>query len=161
MDLGNVARVVVDSKMGRVIQNDPQLGYTLVPDMVKVRAAADAIFADAVPGATSAEALRKSIEAEAARIVLLNGTAEKGLAARAQAGLVGEGFTVTAVGNADRADFTQSELIIYGDPKQATIDALLTRFGISEDRVSTQPAAADRDIAIIVGADQAQATVAN
>jgi hypothetical protein len=72
-----------------------------------------------------------------------------------------EGYNVTAVGNADRGDYGQSELVIYGDPKEATIDALLTRFGISEDRVSTQPASEDRDIAIIVGGDQSAATAAN
>lgn len=161
MDLDNVARVVVDSKMGRVIQNDPQLGYTLVPDLVKVRAAADAIFADSLGASSTEEALRQSLAAEAARIVLLNGTVEKGLAARLQTKLAAEGFNITAVGNAERADYGQSELVIYGDPKQATIDALLTRFGISEDRVSTRPAADDRDIAIIVGGDQGETTAAN
>lgn len=161
MDLSNVARVVVDTKMGRVIQNDPQLGYTLVPDLVKVRAAADAIFADSVAGPSTEETVRQRIEAEGARIVLLNGTVEKGLASRLQTKLVTEGFNITAVGNAERADYGQSELLIYGDPKQATIDALLTRFGISEDRVRTQPASDERDIAIIVGSDQASTTAAN
>lgn len=161
MDLNNVARVVVDTKMGRVIQNDPQLGYTLVPDMVKVRAAADAIFADSLTTPSTQEAAREDIEAEAARLVLLNGTGEKGLAGRLQTKLAAEGFNVTAVGNAERADYTQSELVIYGDPKTATIDALLTRFGISEDRVSTRPVAEDRDIAIIVGNDQMETAAAN
>ena len=161
MDLNNIARVVVDTKMGHVIQNDPQLGYTLVPDLVKVRAAADAIFADAPVDSATEEAALQKIQAEAARIVLLNGTVEKGLASRLQAKLETEGFDVTAVGNADRADYGQCELVIYGDPKPATIDALLTRFGISEDRVSTQPADADKDIAIIVGSDQAQSSVSN
>ena len=161
MDLSNVARVVVDTKMGRVIQNDPQLGYTLVPDMVKVRAAADAIFADSLAVLSTEETLRQNVAAEAARILLLNGTVEKGLASRLQTKLMTEGFDVTAVGNADRADYGQSELVIYGDPKQATVAALLTRFGISEDRVSTQPASEDRDIAIIVGDDQAETAAAN
>jgi LCP family protein required for cell wall assembly len=161
MDLNNVARVVVDSKMGRVIQNDPQLGYTLVPDMVKVRAAADAIFADSMTGPSTAETLRQDIETEAARVVLLNGTGEKGLAARLQTKLASDGYNITAVGNADRADYGQSELLIYGDPKQATIGALLVRFGISEDRVSTRPGEDDRDIAIIVGDDQSETAAAN
>jgi polyisoprenyl-teichoic acid--peptidoglycan teichoic acid transferase len=156
MDLNNIARVVVNQKMGTVIQNDPTLGYTLVPDLPKVRAAADAIFADQVAGPTPAEVQRQTIQAEGARIVLLNGTQEKGLASRVQAKLVPQGYDVTTVGNADRADYSKSALIIYGESKQATVDALMTWFGISEDRVTTQPAAEDKDIAVIVGSDQSQ-----
>lgn len=155
MDLNNIARVVINPKMGTVTQMDGDLGYTLTPDLPKVRAAADAIFADNVAGPSPQEAQRQIIQAEAARIVLLNGTEEKGLASRMQAKLVTEGYNVTTVGNADRADYDQSALVIYGEPKQATVDALMTWLGISEDRVSTQPAAEDRDIGVIVGSDQA------
>lgn len=157
MDLNNIARVVINPKMGTVIQNDGALGYTLVPDVPKVRAAADAIFADQAEGPSPEAAQRQTIQAEAARIVLLNGTQEKGLASRVQAKLVTQGYNVTTVGNADRADYGKSTLIIYGDPKQATVDALMTWFSISEDRVTTQPATEDRDIAVVVGSDQAEA----
>lgn len=160
MDLNNVARVVINQKMGTVIQNDPTLGYTLVPDLPKVRAAADAIFADKVAGPSTEEVLRQTVQAEAAKVVLLNGTQEKGLASKVQARLVTEGYNVVAVGNADRADYEQSSLVIYGEPKQATVDALMTWFGISEDRVTTQPAADDKDIAVIVGTDQSQPAAA-
>jgi hypothetical protein len=64
------------------------------------------------------------------------------------------------VGNADRADYTKSTLQIYGEAKEATVDALMTWFGISEDRVSTQPVAEDKDIVVIVGSDQSQETTA-
>jgi polyisoprenyl-teichoic acid--peptidoglycan teichoic acid transferase len=160
MDLNNVARVVINQKMGSVIQNDPALGYTLVPDVPKVRAAADAIFADKAVGPTTEEVLRQTVQAEAAKVVLLNGTQEKGLASKVQARLVTEGYNVVAVGNADRADYEQSALVIYGEPKQATVDALMTWFGISEERVTTQPAADDKDIAVIVGTDQSQPAAA-
>lgn len=160
MDLDNVARVVINQKMGTVVQNDPALGYTLIPDVPKVRAAADAVFADKPSGPTPEEVQRQTIQAEAARIVLLNGTQEKGLASKMQANLITQGFNVTTVGNADRADYAKSVLAIYGEPKQATVDALMTWFGISEDRVTTEPAAADRDIVVIVGSDQSQSVMA-
>lgn len=156
MDLNNIARVVIDPKMGRVIPNDPELGYTLVPDLTKVRAAADAIFADAVAGPSPEEVARHTIQAEGARIVLLNGTQEKGLASKLQATLITQGYNVTTVGNADNADYVQSELVIYGEAKTATVDALLEWFGITEDRVTTMPAMEDRDIAVIMGGDQSQ-----
>ncbi len=157
MDLNNIARVVINPKMGTVIQNDGALGYTLVPDVPKVRAAADAIFADQATGPSPEEVQRQTIQAEAARIVLLNGTQEKGLASKMQAKLITQGYNVTTVGNADRADYDKSTLVIYGSPKQATVDALMTWFGISEDRVTTQPADEDKDIAVIVGGDQSVA----
>ncbi len=160
MDLNNIARVVINPKMGTVVQNDPTLGYTLIPDVPKVRAAADAIFADKVAETSPDEAQRQAVQAEAAKIVLLNGTQEKGLASKLQAKLVAQGYNGTTVGNADRADYIKSTLVIYGEPKQATVDALMTWFSISEDRVSTQPAAEDKDIAVIVGSDQSQPTAA-
>ena len=160
MDLNNIARVVIDPKMGRVIPNDPELGYTLVPDLTKVHAAADAIFADVAAGPSPEEEARQTIRAEAARIVLLNGTQEKGLASKLQATLITQGYNVTTVGNADHADYGQSELVIYGESKAATIDALMNWFSITEDRVSTQPAVEDRDISVIIGGDQAQAQAA-
>ena len=93
-------------KMGQVIQNDPQLGYTLVPDLVKVRAAADAIFADAAygpshgRGGAADDPGRRRAHRPAQRH-----RQEKGLASRLQAKLVTEGFDITTVGNADRADY--------------------------------------------------------
>ncbi len=160
MDLNNIARVVIDPKMGRVIPNDPELGYTLVPDLTKVRAAADAIFADVAAGPSPEEVARQTIQAEAARIVLLNGTQEKGLASKLQATLITQGYNVTTVGNADNADYGESELVIHGEIKTATVNALMNWFGITEDRVSTQPAAEDRDITVVVGDDQVQAQLA-
>ncbi len=152
--------MVINQKMGQVIPNDPALGYTLIPDVTKVRAAADAVFADKSTGPTPEEVQRQTVQAEAAKIVLLNGTQEKGLASRVQAKLVTQGFDVITVGNADRADYAASTLIIYGEPKQATVDALINWFGISEDRVSTQPAASDKDIVVIVGSDQSSGETA-
>jgi LCP family protein required for cell wall assembly len=160
MDLNNIARVVINPKMGTVDQNDPTLGYTLSPDVTKIRAAAAAIFADIVAGPSPDEVQRQPVQVEAARIVLLNGTQEKGLASKMQAKLVTQGFNITTVGNADRADYDKSALLIYGEPKQATVDALMTWFSISEDRVSTQPAAEDKDITVIVGSDQSEMTAA-
>ena len=158
MDLNNIARVVIDPKMGRVIPNDPELGYTLVPDLTKVRAPRPM---RSLPMSQQAQARKRRPARPSgprlARIVLLNGTQEKGLASKLQATLITQGYNVTTVGNADRADYGQSELVIYGEAKAATVDALMNWFSITEDRVSTQPAVEDRDITVIIGGDQAQA----
>ncbi len=153
MELSNVARVVIDQKMGQVDPEYPELGYVLIPDLIKVRAAADAIFADTAPGLSPEETERQAVQAEAARLIVMNGTQEKGLATKVQARLLSQGFVVTMIGNADRTDYAETELLIHGDAKPATVDALQKWFAIAEEHISMQPAAADRDLTLIVGAD--------
>ena len=152
--LENVTRVVIDTKMGTV-SNDPKWGYLLTPDMNKVRAAADAIFADAPSGLSAAEAQRQTIQAEAARIVVLNGTQEKGLASKTQANLITAGFNVITVGNADSDAFPSTVIITYGDKGPATVEALARWFAVSPDSIRSEPPSDQADITVIVGTDQA------
>ncbi len=156
-DLANVTRIVIDSKMGQVIPNDPKLGYILVPDLNKIRAAAAAIFADEAVGPSPEESARQVILDEAARITVLNGTQEKGLAAKTQAMLVTNGYNVVTVGNADRADYAETWLVTYGDAAPATVEALVQRFNIPPARIRSEPPSDQMDIGLIVGDDQAQA----
>ncbi len=151
--LENVTRVVIDSKMG-VVSDDPKWGYLLTPDMNKVRAAAAAIFADAPSGISAAEAQRQTIQAEAARIVVLNGTQEKGLASKTQASLITDGFNVTTVGNADQDDYAETMIISHGNKAPTTVEALARRLNVSPDRVKSGEPSDAADITVIVGADQ-------
>jgi LCP family protein required for cell wall assembly len=161
MELANPTRVVIDNTMG-VTSLDPRWGSSLTPDMNKVQAAADAVFGEtpvAVP-ASAAEIARQAIQAEAARVVVLNGTTEGGLGAEVAAALSEEGYQVVAVGNADRADYPRTELISYGDGNDATREALVSRFGITPDRVRSESPSDSADLTLIVGADQVIADAA-
>lgn len=163
VNLDNPTRIVIDTKMGTPGYDDPAqggLGYVLIPDMNKVRAAADAIFSDALPEISPEEAQRQTIQAEAARVIVLNGTAERGVAARVQSSLIINGFNVVAVGNADSADYAESYLVTHGDQTPATVQALKERFGITDDRMRAEPANADMDIILIIGQDQVTAIAA-
>lgn len=155
-NLDNVTRVVVDSKMGKVT-DDPKWGYLLTPDMNKLRAAATAIFADATTGPSAEETTRQAVLAEAARIMVLNGTQEKALAAKTQARLITNGFNAIAVGNADSADYAQSWLVMHGDKAPATVEALARWLDIPPDRIRSEPPSDQTDVTIIVGADQVTA----
>lgn len=157
MGLDNLTRVVIDQKMGEVNPAYGELGYTLIPDLNKVRAAAAAIFADAPAGPSPEEAERQVIQAEAARIIVLNGTQETGLAAKAQAMLITNGFNVTTVGNADRVDYTETWLVSYGDTKPATVEALAQWFKIPPSRIRSEPPSDTVDVTLIIGQDQVQA----
>ncbi len=150
----NLTRVVIDQKMGQVNTNYNELGYVLIPDMNKLHAAAAAIFADAPTGPTTAEAERQVVQAEAARIIVLNGTQEKGLAAKTQATLITNGFDVATVGNADRVDYAETWLVSHGDTKPATVEALARWFNIPPARIRSDPPSDAVDVTLIVGQDQ-------
>ena len=151
VDLQKITRVVIDQKMGTVVQNDPALGYVLTPDMNKVRAAATAVFADAPVGPSSEDAAREAVRTEAARIIVLNGTPEKGLAAKTQASLITNGFNVVTVGNADRVDYSDTWLVMHGNTTPATVEALVRWFMIPPDRVRSEPPSDQADVSLIVG----------
>jgi LCP family protein required for cell wall assembly len=156
-NLDNITRVVVDSKMG-VVTNDPKWGYLLTPDMNKLRDAATAIFANAPEGPSSEETARQAVMAEAARVMVLNGTQEGALAAKTQAKLITSGFNVINVGNADSADYAETWLVTHGDNTPATVEALARWFNIPPDRIRSEPPSDQLDVTIIVGADQVPTT---
>lgn len=152
MDLQDPNRAVVDNTMGQAAL-DPVKGYVLIPDLKKVRAAAAAVFGETTSGPPPEEMTRQALQAEAARVIVLNGTTEAGLGAEIAASLAADGFQVVAVGNADRADYEQTTLITYGDGKDVTREALAGRFGITPDRVRSEPPSESADLALIIGAD--------
>ena len=158
VDLQNVSRVVIDQKMGTITPNDPELGYILTPDLNKLRAAASAVFADAAAGTSPEEVARQVVQAEAARIIVLNGTPEKGLAAKTQAVLITNGFNVVTVGNADSVDYENTWLVTHGNATPATVEALVRWFKIPPDRMRSEPPSDQVDVTLIIGADQAGTT---
>lgn len=156
----NLTRIVIDQKMGEVNPLYGDLGYVLIPDVNKLRAAAAAIFADAPAGPSPEEAERQVVQAEAARIIVLNGTQEKGLAAKTQATLIINGFNAATVGNADRVDYAETWLISHGEDKPATVEALARWFNIPPERIRSEPPSDTVDVTLIVGQDQVQAAAA-
>jgi LCP family protein required for cell wall assembly len=156
MDLANPTRVVIDNTMG-VTSLDPQWGSSLTPDMDKVKAAAASVFGETESGPSAAEVARQAIQSEAARVIVLNGTTAGGLGAEIAAGLTTDGFQVVAVGNADRADYGQSVLTTHGDGKDATREALVSRFGIPPDRVISESPSDNADFTLVIGTDQVNA----
>jgi LCP family protein required for cell wall assembly len=145
-------RVVIDNTIG-VVSLDPELGYVLTPDMAKLRAAADSVFADQTVAGDGADVERQAITDEAARLVVLNGTMQEGLGAQTAADLGVQGFAVSAVGNAATADFADTVLISHGDTKPQTLEALIRLFGIAPENVRSEPPSEEQDLTLIVGSD--------
>ncbi len=146
-------RVVIDNTVG-VVTLDPKLGYILTPDLAKLRAAADSIFAEKIVAVDGVDVERKAIADEGARLLVLNGTTQEGLGAQTAADLGKQGFAVSVVGNAATANFTDTVLISHGDTKPQTLEALVRLFGISPDNVRSEPPSNDADLTLIVGSDR-------
>ena len=163
IDFDNPVSVVVDSSMG-VESTDPVKGFILTPDQNKIRAAAATVFLDVAASESSkvseAEKLREALNSERAKVVVLNGTSEEDLASRRANELAGEGYNIVAIGNAERADYAESWLIIHGEGKTATIEALQQRFSITPDHTLSQPSDDTVDLTLILGIDQSETTKA-
>ena len=153
VDIHNPTQVVIDNSLGTEA-NDPTWGFVLEPDMYRIHAAVNTVFADAASGPSPAELARKALQDESARVVVLNGTSEENTAAKTAAALVADGFNIVALGNAERADYARTWLITHGDEKPAAREALVRKYNIPPDRMSSEPPSDSADLTVIIGSDQ-------
>jgi LCP family protein required for cell wall assembly len=92
-------------------------------------------------------------EAEMARVRVLNGTAQTGLAARTMDLLSKRGFNMTGAGNADRFNYVQTQLVDHAG-RPATVKALADLLKVAPGNVVYRPdPAAPAEVEIILGAD--------
>lgn len=123
----------------------------LWPDREKIGALIQEMFS--TPQGTNVVASISPLRAEAARIVILNGTTKDGLAAMASRYLKNNGFNVVQIGNAEKRDYAKTVLVDLAD-KPATLDWLAQRFNIDSGNIRRNPTTErDSDIRIILGSD--------
>ena len=94
--------------------------------------------------------------AAAARILVLNGSQEAGLAALTADALTKDGYDVVGVDNADSDEYAESWLIIHGDAGARLQNQLAQRLNISPDHIRADAPSTESDITIVLGADQTQ-----
>jgi hypothetical protein len=133
----------------------------LVYDREKARPIVDALFSNPTPEPTVYGTSQvATLEAEAARIAVYNGTTTPGLAAAVASFLTLHGIDVVLVENADHSDYARTLISVHQD-KPTTVDWLkhwLTDIGVSEPLVESSASdpggdGADLDISIIIGTD--------
>lgn len=123
----------------------------LWPDREKIGALIQEMFNS--PQATNVVASISPLKAEAARIVILNGTNKDGLAAMASRYLKTNGFNVVQIGNAEKRDYTKTVLVDMAE-KPATLDWLSQRFNVETSNIRRNPTTQrDSDIRVILGSD--------
>ncbi len=124
----------------------PEGAQVLIPLRDRIREVRDYVF-------RGAELASQTVEQESATIGVLNGTGRAGLAASTAEYLKGQGVAVAAFGNADRADYATT-MIILNRPKPATAARLATLLGLPQSAIVTASnAAAAQDITLLLGAD--------
>ena len=134
-------------------ETTPDGREVLVPVRENIRQLRDQLFAPPAIPTPVIENLPALMAAEEARVAVLNGTAEFGLAASTQEYLQSFGINVTEIGNADSSTFLTSQIITYGSyPNTSRYLTQLMHVPPLNVSSGTNPNG-DYDILIIIGND--------
>jgi hypothetical protein len=132
--------------------------YVLVPDKEKIRETWEEIYhqpASALPAPTEELSQKERIQAENARIAVLNGTSWEGLAGETADLLSSQGLNI---GRIDNADHFEEKTILYdytGNP--ATVQRILSLMELSESHLfHRSDEGQEADIVLILGSDWAR-----
>lgn len=147
----NIYRAVIDYNYVRDY-TAPDGARVLIPIRERIRELRDAFLSSIVVPtlvANPAEAMR----AEAASILVLNGTWTNGLAGSTAEYLESLGFTIAGVDDAEEKDQTATQIIDYAG-KTATVDYLAEILQVSPGSIyGGSSSGGDYDIKLILGAD--------
>ncbi len=124
-----------------------------VPD--KIRLLRDEVFtaSGAIGPSLEAESPRQAAELEDAKLAVLNGAGEEGLAGRFADVLEPLGFNVAEIANADRLDYPTTRIVDYtGNPY--TVKYLVDLLDLTQSQVLFQTLPGNEvDLALIIGYD--------
>ena len=134
-------------------ETTPDGRQVLVPVRENIRQLRDQLFAPPAIPTPVIENLPALMAAEQARVAVLNGTAEFGLAGSTQEYLQSFGINVTEIGNADAPTYLTSQIITYGSyPNTSRYLTQLMHVPPLNVSSGTNPDG-DYDILIIIGND--------
>lgn len=154
---GNIKTAVLDFNY---VYNEttPDGRQVLVPLRDEIRGLRDELFAAPEVPPAVIEDLPELMREEKARVALYNGTAVFGLAAETQDYLENLGVTVSEIGNADSATYSNSQIVDYGS-HQSTVLFLIQEMDIPPLNATSETEAdssLDYDLLVIIGNDWAQ-----
>ncbi len=139
-------------------ETTPDGRQVLVPLRDEIRGLRNELFTPPEVPPAVIEDLPELMRDEGARVAIYNGTAVFGLAAETQDYLEDLGVTVSEIGNADSATYSNSQIIDYGS-HESTVLFLVQEMGIPPLNASSETdpdAAQDYDLLVIIGNDWAQ-----
>ena len=158
LDLDNVNSAVIDQTMTTRYVTD-QGWDVLLPIPEKIQPLVQRLFASAQSatdnsGADSA-AVSDQVAAEAAEVMLVNGSGVAGLAELAANYLRAQGVPVSQATDLERGDYANTVIVAYREAP-ATVAALVTALGVGSDNVRLSPSSPNPeqvDVKVILGQD--------
>lgn len=151
----NIKRGVISPPDQVLLAKSPEGDDVLKPITEKIRQLRDSIFFEAGPSSPVVNMQpTEVIQAENARLRVLNGTATAGLAARTGDYLKGLGYNIAETGNAEQL-YTNTTLFDYTG-KPYTLKFLIEQMNISPNRLfSRYDPTSPIDVVLILGNDWA------
>jgi len=152
----NICSAVISGIYVEELETLADGSQVVIPDRARIRQ----LILDLYNGTGSCDPTTQDLGpdamAENATIQVMNGTTREGLATETADRLSSIGLTVTAVSNADRFDYAQTQILNYGG-KNATAAYLAQVLNLPSSAVSVPDEGASlQDIVIILGADYGQ-----
>jgi anionic cell wall polymer biosynthesis LytR-Cps2A-Psr (LCP) family protein len=90
------------------------------------------------------------VSKEGAKVVILNGTNEGGVAQKEADALTTKGYTISAVDNAPEGTYGAVEIYKIGEGFTATTEALKNHYGITTIKTTAPPLAVNPDVTFVV-----------
>ncbi len=160
----SIHRLVIDENMTEYYVTE-QGAQVLRPKWDLIRAGLKPIFSDSAPVAAATpypSTVPGETTWEGVHIEVRNGTPQVGLDQRVASSLQDLGYTANAVGYADRQDYAQTSIIVYGD-KLYTARRLAQVLNVQVEDLHHFPAQTDKpdqpDIILIVGQNALQTSL--
>jgi LCP family protein required for cell wall assembly len=152
VDREQIRYVVIDEYYTQ-FWSTPDEQQVLIPLRDRIRELRDYIFTSEAPPPQQEEDPAARLEAEAARIEVLNGTTTAGLAALTTDYLQQQGLEIARTDNAERSDYPES-LVIVHTGKTYTAEYLVRLLDLPTTAVvHGADADAEYDVSVILGAD--------
>lgn len=142
---------VIDESMTTATKT-PEGWDVLIPNRERIRELVDELFPETTAAGHPADAPVDLLIQEAAKLEVLNGTGEVGLAERTAAYLSKQGYLIGSYANADRLDYTQTIIIDYSG-KPHTVAALAELLKVSAENIRSEELTMDVDVRVILGQD--------
>ncbi|MHB0876714.1 MAG: LCP family protein [Anaerolineae bacterium] len=157
IDLENVNSAVIDQTMTTRYMTD-QGWDVLLPIPEKIQPVIQRLFVaagDSGNAAADSVDVSDQVAAESARVMLVNGSGEPGLAEEAAIYLRSRGISVSEATDLDRGDYANTVIVAYRE-EPATVAALVSALGLSSGSVRLSPASPNPeqvDVKVILGQD--------
>ena len=147
----NIRSGIIDESMTTGTKT-PEGWDVLIPNRERIRELVDELFAEPTANGHPADAPVDLLIQEAAKLEVLNGTGDVGLAERTAAYLSKQGYLIGSYANADRSDYAQTIIIDYAGKPQ-TVKSLAELLKVPTENIRSESHSMGVNVRVILGRD--------